>query len=94
MATSSAPSSASTIARFYKTLSLEQPSATVLQSVALRVDSGSATYGDVLKTLYTSATVAQQSPADELVRMFFLALDRAPRPLTMICRLNLLTARA
>ena len=78
MATSSAPSSASTIARFYKTLSLEQPSATVLQSVALRVDSGSATYGDVLKTLYTSATVAQQSPADELVRMFFLALDRAP----------------
>lgn len=59
-------------------LSLEQPSPTVLQSIALRVDGGSATYGDVLKTLYTSATVAQQSPADELVRMFFLALNRAP----------------
>ena len=59
-------------------LSLEQPSPTVLQSIALRVDGGSATYGDVLKTLYTSATVTQQSPADELARMFFLALNRAP----------------
>lgn len=73
-----ATSSASTIQRFYKTLSLEQPSASVMQSIVLRVDSGSATYGDVLKTLYTSTTVAQQSPADELVRMFFLALNRAP----------------
>ena len=49
-------------------LSLEQPSPAVLQSIALRVDGGSATYGDVLKTLYTSATVTQQSPADELAR--------------------------
>ena len=69
MATSTTTSSASTIERFYKTLSLEQPSPAVLQSIALRVDGGSATYGDVLKTLYTSATVAQQSPADELARL-------------------------
>ena len=78
MATSTTTSSASTIERFYKMLSLEQPSPAVLQSIALRVDGGRATYGDVLKTLYTSATVAQQSPADELVRRFFLALNRAP----------------
>ena len=73
-----ATSSIATIGRFYKTLSLYQPSEDMLTVLAQRVDSGTATYGEVLKTLYTSATVEQQSPADELVRMCMLSLDRAP----------------
>ena len=78
MAKSTTPSSLDTVTRFYKALSLQQPSPVMLSVLAQRVDSGSATYGEVLKTLYTSATVMQESPADELVRMFFLAFNRAP----------------
>ncbi|MBP6305778.1 MAG: hypothetical protein KA295_03685 [Giesbergeria sp.] len=70
--------SLSTVTRFYKTLSFEQPSAAVMEALALRLDNGSATFGEVLKTLYLSATVASHSPADDVARMFFLALDRAP----------------
>lgn len=57
--------------RFYKTLSFEQPSAAVMEALALRLDNGSATFGEVLKTLYLSATVASHSPADDVARMFF-----------------------
>lgn len=78
MAASKTPSSRETISRFYKALSLDQPSEVLLTVLAQRVDGGVATYGEVLKTLYTSATVGQQSPADELVRMFMLSFDRAP----------------
>ena len=66
------------VTRFYKMLSTEQPSAAILETLALRLDNGSATFGEVLQTLYRSATVATQSPADDVARMFFLAFDRAP----------------
>jgi len=66
------------VTRFYKMLSTEQPSAPILETLALRLDNGSATFGEVLQTLYRSATVAEQSPADDVARMFFLAFDRAP----------------
>jgi len=66
------------VSRFYKVLSASQPAAPILESLALRLDNGSATFGEVLQTLYRSATVAEQSPADDVARMFFLAFDRAP----------------
>lgn len=70
--------SLSAVTRFYKVLSTEQPSAPILETLALRLDNGSATFGEVLQTLYLSATVSDQSPADDVARMFFLAFDRAP----------------
>ncbi len=72
------PKSLSAVTRFYKMLSTEQPSAPILETLALRLDNGSATFGEVLQTLYRSATVVAQSPADDVARMFFLAFDRAP----------------
>lgn len=72
------PKSLAAVARFYKALSAELPHAAMMEAMALRLDNGSATYGEVLQTLYASATVSQQSPAVPLARMFFLALDRAP----------------
>ena len=70
--------SVNAVTRFYKTLSLQQPSGAILETMALRLDNGSDTFGQVLQTLYLSATVSEQSPADEVARMFFLAFDRAP----------------
>lgn len=70
--------STAAVTRFYKTLSVEQPPAAIVETLSLRLDNGSATFGQVLQTLYLSATVSSQSPADEVARMFFLAFDRAP----------------
>ena len=63
--------------RFYEVLSLEQPSGPVLEAMAARVDNGTATLGETLKTLYLSPTV-QQGPAADAARLFFLVFDRAP----------------
>ena len=46
-----------TVKRFYDVLSLEQPSSPVLDAMAARVDKGTATLGETLKTLYLSPTV-------------------------------------
>lgn len=63
--------------RYYDVLSLEQPTSSVLDAMAARVDSGTATLGEVLKTLYQSPTVAM-GPAADAARLFFLVFDRAP----------------
>ena len=65
--------------RFYEVLSLEQPSSSVLEAMAARVNNGTATLGEALKTLYLSPTV-QQGPAADAARLFFLVFDRAPDP--------------
>ena len=67
------------LSRFYEVLSLEQPSSSVLEAMATRVDNGTATLGQALKTLYLSPTV-QQGPAADVARLFFLVFDRAPDP--------------
>ena len=46
-----------TVKQFYQVLSLEQPSSSVLDAMAARVDNGTATLGETLKTLYLSPTV-------------------------------------
>ena len=65
--------------RFYEVLSLEQPSSSVLEAMAARVNNGTATLGEALKSLYLSPTV-QQGPAADAARLFFLVFDRAPDP--------------
>ena len=66
-----------TVKQFYQVLSLEQPSSSVLDAMAARVDNGTATLGETLKTLYLSPTV-QLGPAVDTARLFFLVFDRAP----------------
>jgi len=78
-----------TVSNFYKVLTLVQPSESFLTAQALRVDSGTATLGETLKSVYQSPSFGQ-SPADALARIFFLAYDRAPDASTFAVGMQLM----
>lgn len=70
-------STLSSITNFYRVLTLENPSTDLLNAQVQRVDGALSTLGATLKGIYTSPSV-MSGPADELVRLFFIAFDRAP----------------
>jgi len=89
MATTSKVPTKTTISNFYKVLTLAQPIDSYLTALALRIDSGAATLGATLKSVYESPSFAQ-SPADDITRLFFLAVDRAPDASTFAAAMELL----
>ncbi len=65
------------IARFYRMLIDKQPDQPWVDNEAARVDSGVTTLGQVLRGLFQSPSF-QESHAADVVRLFYLAVGRAP----------------
>lgn len=65
------------IARFYRMLIDKQPDQPWIDNEAARVDSGVTTLGQVLRGLFQSPSF-QESHAADVVRLFYLAVGRAP----------------
>lgn len=87
MATTKIPTK-STVNNFYQVLTLEQPSDSFLTAQALRIDSGAATLGETLRLIYLSPSF-DQSPADDITRLFFLGFGRAPDAVTFATAMQL-----